>query len=198
LANVWQTWSVRDPHATYQVQRETLEGWFVDILPDLNQNDPEVARYITQNTLWWIGITGEDAIRQDTFQYVPRTFWPHWMAAIKREYPKLNVVGEVFDGDVAHTSFFQGGAARADAIDDRLDTLFDFPLMFAVRRAFAEGKDIRELPRILASDPLYPNASVLVPFMANHDVKRFMNEPGATIAGLKMAQTFLMTVRGTP
>ena len=198
LANVWQTWSVRDPHATYQVQRETLEGWFVDILPDLNQNDPEVARYITQNTLWWIGITGIDAIRQDTFQYVPLTFWPRWIAAIKREYPKLNVVGEVFDGDVAHTSFFQGGTVRADGIDDRLDTLFDFPLLFALRRAFAEGKDIRELPRILASDPLYPNASVLVPFMANHDVKRFMNEPGATIEGLKMAQTFLMTVRGTP
>ena len=198
LANVWQTWSVRDPHATFQVQRETLEGWFVDILPDLNQNDPEVARYITQNTLWWIGVTGIDAIRQDTFQYVPRTFWPHWIASIKREYPKLNVVGEVFDGDVAHTSFFQGGAVRADGIDDRLDTLFDFPLMFALRRAFAEGKDIRELPRILASDPLYPNASVLIPFMANHDVKRFMNEPGATIEGLKMAQTFLMTVRGTP
>jgi len=198
LANVWQTWSVRDPHATYQVQRETLEGWFVDILPDLNQNDPEVARYLTQNTLWWVGVTGVDAIRQDTFQYVPRTFWRQWMAAIKREYPKVNVVGEVLDGDVAHTSFFQGGRARYDGIDDRLDTLFDFPLMYALRRAFAEGKDIRELPRILASDPLYPNASVLVALISNHDLKRFMNEPGATLAGLKLAQTLIMTMRGTP
>jgi len=198
LANVWQTWSVRDPHATYQVQRETLEGWFVDILPDLNQNDPEVARYLTQNTLWWVGVTGVDAIRQDTFQYVPRTFWRQWMAAIKREYPKVNVVGEVLDGDVAHTSFFQGGRASYDGIDDRLDTLFDFPLMYALRRAFAEGKDIRELPRILASDPLYPNAGVLVPLISNHDLKRFMNEPGATLAGLKLAQTLIMTMRGTP
>ena len=198
LANVWQTWSVRDPHASYQVQRETLDGWFVDILPDLNQNDPEVARYITQNTLWWIGVTGIDAIRQDTFQYVPRTFWRDWMAAIKREYPKVNVVGEVLDGDVAHTSFFQGGRARYDGIDDGLDTLFDFPLMYPLRRAFAEGKDIRELPRILASDPLYVNASVLVPLITNHDLKRFMNEPSATIAGLKMAQTLVMTMRGTP
>lgn len=198
LANVWQTWSVRDPHATDQVQRETLEGWFVDILPDLNQNDPECARYITQNTLWWIGVTGLDAIRQDTFQYVPRTFWRRWMAAIKREYPNLNVVGEVFDGDVAHTSFFQGGRVRYDGIDSGLDTLFDFPLTFPIRRVFAEGKDIRELPRILASDPLYPNASVLVPFIGNHDLKRFMNEPGATIEELKMAQTLIMTMRGTP
>ena len=198
LANVWQTWSVRDPHSTPQVQRETLDGWFVDILPDLNQNDPEVARYEIQNTLWWIGVTGIDAIRQDTFQYVPRTFWRDWMAAIKREYPKVNVVGEVLDGDVAHTSFFQGGRARYDGVDDALDTLFDFPLMYPLRRAFAAGKDIRELPRILASDPLYPNANVLVPLIGNHDLKRFMNEPSATIEGLKMAQTLIMTMRGTP
>ena len=198
LANVWQTWSVRDPHATYQVQRETLDGWFVNILPDLNQNDPEVARYIRQNTLWWIGVTGIDAIRQDTWQYVPRTFWRDWMAAIKREYPRMNVVGEVLDGDVAHTSFFQGGRARYDGVDDGLDTLFDFPLMYPIRRVFAEGKDIRELPRILASDPLYVNANVLVPLISNHDLKRFMNEPGATIEGLMMAQTLIMTMRGTP
>jgi glycosidase len=198
LANVWQTWSVRDPHASYQVQRETLDGWFVDILPDLNQNDPECARYLTQNTLWWIGVTGFDAIRQDTFQYVPRTFWRDWMAAIKREYPKVNVVGEVLDGDVAHTSFFQGGRARYDGIDSGLDTLFDFPLTFPIRRVFAEGKDIRELPKILASDPLYVNAGVLVPLITNHDLKRFMNEPGATLEGLKMAQTLIMTMRGTP
>jgi neopullulanase len=198
LANVWQTWSVRDPHSSYQVQRETLDGWFVNILPDLNQNDPECARYIIQNSLWWIGVTGIDAIRQDTFQYVPRTFWRDWMAAIKREYPKINVVGEVLDGDVAHTSFFQGGRVRYDGIDDGLDTLFDFPLMYPIRRAFAEGKDIRELPRILASDPLYANANALVPLIGNHDLKRFMSEPGATIEGLKMAQTLVMTMRGTP
>lgn len=198
LANVWQTWSVRDPHATPPTARETLDGWFIDILPDLNQNDPEVARYLIQNTLWWIGVTGVDAIRQDTFQYVPRTFWRQWMTAIKREYPKVNVVGEVLDGDVAHTSFFQGGRPRYDGIDDRLDTLFDFPLMYPLRRAFAEGKDIRELPKILASDPLYPNAGVLVPLIGNHDVKRFMSEPGATVEGLQMAQTLIMTMRGTP
>jgi glycosidase len=65
----------------------TLDGWFVNILPDLNQDDPEVARYIIQNTLWWVGVSGMDGIRQDTWPYVPRTFWRDWMAAIKREYP---------------------------------------------------------------------------------------------------------------
>src|SRR5207244_10989483 len=91
LANVWQTWSVRDPHSTPQVQRETLDGWFVDILPDLNQNDPEVARYEIQNTLWWIGVTGIVAIRQDPFQYVQRPFWRYWMAAVNGKYQPLIV-----------------------------------------------------------------------------------------------------------
>ena len=70
--------------------------------------------------------------------------------------------------------------------------------MYALRRAFAEGKDIRELPRILASDRLYVNADVLIPLIGNHDLKRFMNEPDATLEGLKMAQTLIMTMRGTP
>ena len=111
------------------MKRETLEGWFINILPDLNQNDDETSRYIIQNTLWWIGVTGIDAIRQDTWQYVPNSFWRKWTAAIKREYPKVNVVGEVLDGDVAHCSFYQGGRMRFDGVDTGLDTLFDFPLL---------------------------------------------------------------------
>jgi glycosidase len=72
LAETWRTWTLIDPHATAEMRNSTLDGWFVDILPDLNQNDPEVARYLIQNTLWWIGRTGIDGIRQDTLPYVPR------------------------------------------------------------------------------------------------------------------------------
>ena len=121
ISNNWQKWTTMNPRATYQTQRRNLDGWFVDILPDLNQNDPEVARYIIQNTLWWIGETGIDAIRQDTWQYVPNAFWHKWTAAIKSEYPNVIVVGEVKDGDVAHTSFFQGGKVRFDGVDSGLE-----------------------------------------------------------------------------
>jgi glycosidase len=198
LANTWQTWTLMDPHATHAVQRTTLEGWFINILPDLNQNDEETARYIIQNTLWWIGVTGIDAIRQDTLPYVPRRFWRDWTAAIKREYPRVNVLGELYDGDPALVSFFQGGRAQFDGIDSGVDTLFDFPLFFPIRRAFAEGKPVREVAMMLGHDYLYPNAGVLVTFLGLHDMLRFMNEPGATTAGLKLAQTFIMTTRGTP
>jgi glycosidase len=198
LANTWQLWTLADPYSTPEMRRATLDGWFIDILPDLNQNDPEVARYINQNTLWWVGMTGIDGIRQDTWPYVPRSFWREWMTAIKREYPTLRVVGEVFDGDPSLLAFFEGGRRQWDGIDTRVDALFDFPLLFPIRRAFAEGRHLREVAQMLGRDHLYRDPSTLMPFLGNHDVQRFMNERGATTEGLKLAYTFVLTVRGTP
>jgi glycosidase len=198
LACDWQTWTLIDPNASYQLQKRVLEGWFVNILPDLNQNDPEAARYLIQNTLWWLGMTGFDAIREDTVPYVPRGFWSAWTSAIKHEYPNVNVLGEVFDGNPALVSFFQGGRRGFDGIDTGIDTLFDYPLYFQIRSGFAQGKSIREVARVLASDWLYTNPGALVTFVGDHDVPRFMSEKGADIAGLLLAQTFIMTARGAP
>jgi glycosidase len=198
LANVWQVWTLADPRATPEETKATLEGWFANILPDLNQSDEEVRRYLIQNTLWWVGATGLDGIRQDTWPYVPRDFWRDWMAAIKREYPTLTVVGEMWDGNAGLVSFFQGGTAGFDGVDTGVDTLFDFPLLYPLRRAFAEGKPLRELVQTLSLDRLYPRPEVLVTFLGNHDVQRFMNEPGASTTGLKLAFTALATVRGIP
>jgi glycosidase/predicted alpha/beta superfamily hydrolase len=196
--NTWQTWSIADPYAAPEVKRATMDGWFIDILPDLNQDDPEVARYIIQNTLWWVAMSGMDGIRQDTWPYVPRTFWKPWMEAIKKEFPTLRVVGEVFDGDPAILAFHQGGVTQWDGIDAGVDALFDFPLFFPSRAAFAEGRSIRGLPQTLAYDRLYKAPESLVTFLGLHDVNRFMGDRGATVAGLKLGYTFQLTTRGTP
>jgi glycosidase len=198
LANTWQTWTLMDLHASAETQRATLDGWFIDILPDLNQDDPEVARYIIQNTLWWVGVSGLDGIRQDTLPYVPRRFWRDWMTAIHEEYEHLKVVGELFDGDPAMIAFFEGGSPRPDGVDSRIDTLFDFPLYFKIREAFAQGKNLRDLAVMLARDHLYRDPGSFVTFLGLHDVPRFMSEPGATVEGLKLAFSFLFTARGTP
>ena len=198
ITETWQTWTVASPYAPAEFRRSTLDGWFADILPDLNQDDPEVARYLIQNTLWWVGISGLDGIREDTLPYVPRTFWRQWMAAIKREYPDLRVVGEMYDGDPALVSFFQGGRAEFDGIDDGVDALFDFPQHFVIRQVFARGESIRALAQMLGHDYLYPNPNELVTFLGLHDMLRFMSEKGATIDGLKLALTYLFTTRGIP
>ena len=198
LKNVFQTWVLHDPRAVESLKRETMDGWFLDFLPDLNQHDPEVSRYLIQNTLWWIGTTGLDGIRMDTWQYVPNSFWRDWTRAVKREFPNFKVVGEVKDGDVDHTSFFQGGRVRFDGVDSGLDSLLDFPLFYPIRHAFAEGKPIDEIPKTLAKDYLYTNSEILVTLLGGHDDGRFMSEKGATIAGLKLANAFVLTTRGVP
>jgi glycosidase len=198
LANDWQVWSLADPYSTAAVREKTLDGWFIDILPDLNQDDPEVARYIIQNSLWWVAMTGIDGIRQDTWPYVPRRFWREWMAALKKEFPRLRVVGEVFDGNPAIIAFFEGGRVKWDGIDDKVDALFDFPLHFPMRRAFGEGRHLREVAMMLSSDRLYRDPASLVTFLGLHDVSRIRNDKGATTAGIKLGFTFLLTTRGTP
>jgi glycosidase len=198
INETWQTWVLKDRYATTEAMRPILDGWFLDILPDMNQDDPEARRYLIQNTLWWLGVTGMDAIRQDTLPYVHRSFWRDWMAAIKKQFPKVNVIGETYDGDPAQVAFFQGGVKRFDGIDSGVDTEFDFPLHFAIRAVFARGETIKNLPQVLSHDYLYPNPDILVPFIGLHDMLRFMSEPGATAQGLMLAQTFLMTTRGIP
>ena len=198
VSNTWRTWTLIDPHASPAATLSTLDGWFAGILPDLNQDDPEVERYLIQNTLWWIGRTGIDGIRQDTVPYAPRRFWANWTAAIHERYPSFKVLGEVFDSDPSVPSFFQGGRPRFDTIDSGLDSVFDFPLQDAIARVFTGNAPLRELPKMLARDWLYPDPGRLVTFLGLHDMPRFLHRQGATAEGLKQAFTFLFTTRGIP
>jgi neopullulanase len=196
--NNWQTWTLANPYAHDALRRATLDGWFINILPDFNQDDPEVSRYLIQNTLWWVGMSGMDGIRQDTWPYVPVRFWRDWMAAIKKQYPTLRVVGEVFDGDPAMIRYFEGTNRTPEGIQTGVDYLFDFPLFYPIRDAFIHGKPVKAIAQMLMRDHLYDAPDALMPFLGLHDVSRFMGEPGATVAGLKLAFTTVLTTRGIP
>jgi glycosidase len=198
LVNSFQTWTITVSNPPPDQLKATLEGWFFGLLPDLNQNDPEVGEYLIQNSLWWLGMTGVDAVRQDALPYVPRGFWARWAAATKQEYPALTIVGEMWDGDPKKVAFFQGGVKRFDGVDSGVDTLFDFPLHYAMRDVFARGEPMTRLTEALAGDACYPAPTKLVTFLGLHDQRRFLSEPGATPDGLKLAFTFLLSTRGTP
>ena len=198
LDNSWQTWTLAVTNPPQDKLKSTLEGWFINVLPDLNQNDPETATYLIQNSLWWIGMTGLDAVRQDTLPYVPRTYWAQWTAALKKEYPHLTILGEMFDAKPEMVAFFQGGRKQFDGVDSGIETLFDFPLYYAMRDVFAKHQPMTKLAQTLAADTNYVDTSNLVTFLGLHDTARFMGEHGATIEGLELAFTYLLTTRGTP
>ncbi|HEY6119851.1 MAG TPA: alpha-amylase family glycosyl hydrolase [Pyrinomonadaceae bacterium] len=186
------------PHGNQDEVRNTLDGWFSDDLPDMNQDQPEVARYEIQNSLWWVGMTGIDGIRQDTIQYMPRTFIRELSDALHRQYPKMWMVGEVFERDAAQTAFFIGGHVGWDMIDTRLDSDFDFSLWNVSLKVFTHKLPVHFLRDQLKYDALYPDASRLTVLSNNHDTARFMSLDGATLEGAMMHVAFILSVRGIP
>ncbi len=188
---------ITDPHAPWLNQRDVTQGWFANVLPDLNQENPAVAQYLTQNAIWWIEEAGIDGLRIDTFPYVGREFWHGYHAQLHALYPNLTTVGEVFNGDPTITSSFAGGVTR-NGVDTGLDTPFDFPTYFALRDVFLKDAPMSKLTEVLRLDALYPHPERLVPFLGNHDTKRFLGELGATPDKLKLAFTVLLTMRGMP
>ncbi len=193
------------PHAPEAARRPTLDGWFADDMPDMNQEEPEVATYEIQNALWWVGVTGVDGIRQDTIQYMPRFFIRDLSRALRRQYPRLWMVGEVFDRDPAHTSFFLGGRAGWDGIDTELDSVFDFPLWQTSLDVFSNKRDaagkpvpVSALRFMLRADALYTDPARLTTMASNHDVRRTASLPGMTPEGAMLHTAFTLSVRGTP
>lgn len=183
-----------DPYARPQRRDLPLRGWFAGSLPDLNQEDPLVADYLIQNALWWIGMTGIDAVRQDTYPYVDRPFWEKYQTAINRQYPGFVVVGEITAPNPASLSFFEGGARR-NGVDTKLPSILDFPLEGAVRNVFALGQPMTRLVELLAQDSLYQRPEMLVVFPGNHDQPRFLTAANGDISKFLMAETFTLTTR---
>ncbi|QHN02611.1 alpha-amylase [Granulicella sp. WH15] len=192
---------ITNPHAPWRDQRKITEGWFVDTLPDLNQENPAVSQYLIQNAVWWTEQAGLDGFRIDTFPYVGRPFWHEFHARLHELYPHLTTVGEVSDADPTVVSTFAGGAVRTGSqmsVDTGLDTPFDFPTYYALRDALLKDAPMTRLAEVLRLDNLYPHPERLVPFIGNHDNSRFANDPAATPQVIDLAFTLLTTMRGLP
>jgi neopullulanase len=187
-----------DPHAPPRLSKNLSEGWFIGVLPDLNTENPLVAQYLLQNSIWWAETSGLDGYRLDTFPYVPRKFWAGWHSGLRRIYPNLSTIGEVFHPDPDVTSFFAGGQKRFDGIDSGASTLFDYPLYFTLRDVLLRGAPAGKIPGVLRHDSLYPHPDSLITFFGNHDVARFASEPGSSSAKLQLAFALALTLRGIP
>lgn len=189
--------SIVDPHAAPRDAKAALDGWFANILPDMNQENPVVAEYLTDNMIWWVQAVGLDGLRIDTFPYVRRPFWQQYIGTLHAAFPRISTVGEIMNPDATLVSYFAGGVEHEGA-DTKLDTPLDYPVYYALRGVLLGGKDMTYLADVLRQDTLYPHPERLTPFLGNHDVTRFMNEKGATTALLKMGFGLLMTMRGMP
>jgi neopullulanase len=189
---------VSDPHAVSSNYVEALDGWFVNTLPDLAQENPLVATYLLQNVEWWTESSGIDGIRIDTFPYVPRSFWSYYDQGLVARYPNFFMVGEVNDTDATVTSYWAGGQTGFDGIDTHLTTPFDFPMFQAISDVVARGQSAKKIVSVLRQDRFYPHPELLVTLLDNHDRPRFITQANGSPEKLKLGISLLLTLRGIP
>lgn len=192
---------VLDPYASKVDKRETVDGWFVRSMPDLNQKNPHVMTYLIQNSEWWIETVGIDGIRMDTYPYADRKAMSQWMKILNEEYPNFNTVGETWVTEPAYTAAWQKDS-KLSKVNSYLKTVMDFSFYDKLNLAKHEETDAwwKGLNRIynsLCYDYLYENPSSVMAFIENHDTDRFLENGKDTLA-LKQALALLLTINRIP
>lgn len=192
---------VLDPYAADVDREETTDGWFVASMPDLNQRNPHVMRYLVQNSIWWIETASIDGIRMDTYPYADRKAMAAWMKAIDTEYPYFNSVGETWVTEPAYTAAWQKDS-RLSTENSYLKTVMDFAFFDRLTLARDEETDdwwkgFNRIYNVLCYDYLYANPSSVLAFIENHDTDRFLGE-GRDTTALKQALALLLTMNRIP
>ena len=194
--------TVQDIHASEIDKREHADGWFVETMPDLNQKNKKISKYLIQNTLWWIEYAGLSGIRVDTYPYSDKNFMSDWTFSVMDEYPNFNIVGEEWSDSPIVISYWQKDKVNHDGYVSYLPTLMDFPLQISFSEALTDdfdwGKGFIKPYRTLASDFLYPNPNNLLIFPDNHDMARFYTQVNNDIDLFKMGIVYYSTMRGIP
>ena len=193
---------VMDPHASAADKKKMLDGWFVRTMPDLNQKNPFVQNYLTQNHIWWIEYAGIDGLRLDTYPYNDAAYMADWAIKLHAEFPNLSVFGETLVSSVASQAFFTGGNTVNRGFDTHLPGITDAVWKDAMYEGL-NGKSgwtdgINRVYATLAQDFLYKNPNNNCIFLDNHDMSRFYSMVNEDFDKYKMGMAMLLTMRGIP
>lgn len=200
----YRTTTQYDPYVLEADKKWAVDGWFVETMPDLNQRNRHVAKYLIQNSIWWIEYGGIDGIRQDTHPYADFDMMAEWCATVTKEYPDFNIVGETWYGNSPAIAYWQKDSKLSAPRNSNLRCVMDFPLMGAMSKAFDEETNweagMTRLYEILGQDFLFANPMELLIFLDNHDTSRFFKNEEETenFTRYKQALAFLLTTRGIP
>jgi glycosidase len=192
----------QDPHVSEADRSAMVDGWFEPRMPDINQRNSFMEKYLIQNSIWWIEFVGLEGIRQDTWPYPDKNMMATWTKQVLNEYPNFNIVGEEWALNPAIVSYWQKGKINSDGYKCYLPSLMDFPLQNAVSSGLRNKENwdggLIQIYESIANDFLYPDADNLVILPDNHDMSRFFVQVGENVDLLKMGVALFLTMRGIP
>lgn len=194
--------TVNDLYATEIDKKEYTDGWFDDHMADLNQKNPLVAKYLIQNTIWWVEYAGISGLREDTFSYADKDFLAVWAKTIIDEYPNMNIAGEEMTRIPAQNAYWQKDKINSDGYQSYLPTVMDFSLtdniVTSLNRTDAWYSPWRDVYQGVALDFFYPHPEDQLIFPDNHDIDRFYSRINKNFSHWKLGIAMYMTMRGIP
>jgi len=194
--------AVFDPHHSKVDAEKMINGWFTTEMPDVNQENPFVEKYLTQNAIWSVETYGIDAFRIDTYKYCNVEVMNRLNQALIDEYPNIFAYGECWVDGVSSQAYYVRNNLNIP-YKSNLHATSDFNLLFSgILPALNEKNDwgggVIKLYNTLSNDYLYKVPSNNVIFLDNHDMTRIHSSLGESIPKTKMAYAWLMTCRGIP
>ena len=191
-----------DPHASESDTKQMLDGWFDSTMPDFNQGNPFLLKYLIQNSLWWVEYLGLDAIRMDTYPYNDKMAMRAWCDALHREYSDISLLGEVWLNENPFVTYFCNDVKNLDGFTSGLDHVTDFPLTFTLNKAFNESEGwetgMARIYNHFVSDYLLPHPEKNLVFIDNHDLNRITTDVKGDVGKVKNIYTIVLTTRGIP
>lgn len=192
----------QDIYAADKDKKLMSEGWFVHAMPDLNQRNPLLAKYLIQNSIWWIETLDLGGIRQDTYPYPDKEFMSDWAGAIMLEYPNFSIVGEEWSYNPLLVGYWQQGAKNKDGYQSNLSSSMDFPMQRLIVEALNEketwGTGFVKMYEGLANDFHYSNPGEIMLFPDNHDMDRIFTQLNEDVESTKMALSYILTLPRIP
>ena len=192
----------QDLYASELDKKQMNDGWFVDSMPDLNQRNPFMAKYLIQNSIWWIETAELGGIRQDTYPYSDKNFMSSWAGAIMREYPNFSIVGEEWSYNPLLVAYWQTGAGNKDGYESNLRSPMDFPMQKLIGEALKEEEawntGLVKIYEGLANDFHYASPNDLMIFPDNHDMDRIHTQLNKDPLLSRMAVAYLLTLPRIP
>jgi glycosidase len=194
--------AVMDPHASPADRKQMLDGWFDRRMADMNENNPYVQNFLTQNHIWWVEYSGVDGFRLDTYPYNDPQYMADWAVKVRTEFPHLSIFGETLVWSAANQAFFTEGNTVNRGFDTHLPGVTDGVWKEAVYEALNDKEGwtdgVNRLYSVMAQDFLYKDATKNTIFLDNHDMSRFLSVVGEDITKYKSGMAMLMTMRGVP
>ena len=191
-----------DPHASAIDKKLSSDGWFTRQMPDLNQDNPDLAEFLIEHAIWSVEAFGVDGWRIDTYIYNSLPFMNKCNSALIAEYPRMTMFGECWVHGTANQAWFVKNNLKLPFTSNLMGEV-DFQLLFsgiqgAIKDSSQRGGGLAELYNTVSDDFLYQDPTRNVIFLDNHDMTRFFSEIGEDVAGQKMGISWLLTERGIP